>query len=80
MKLTRENAEQFIQTHRERAATFTPVGIIQGLDAKGYARQVGQYCEMGYRHLALGGLVPRSDAEALEIVREVHTRIGQCKD
>lgn len=79
VKLTRENAEQFIQTHRERAASFTPVGIIQGLDAKSYARQVGQYCEMGYRHLALGGLVPRSDEEALEIVREVHGKIRQSK-
>ena len=79
VKLTRKNAEQFIQTHRERGAGFTPVGVIQGLDAKIYADQVGQYCEMGYRHLALGGLVPRSDADALEIVRKVHAKIGQSK-
>ena len=41
VKLTRENAEQFIQTHRDRAATFTPVGVIQGLDAKDYADRSG---------------------------------------
>ncbi len=79
VQLTRDNAEQFIQTHQERGATFTPVGVIQGLDAKSYADQVGQYCDMGYRYLALGGLVPRSDAEALEVVRAVHEKIGQMK-
>jgi hypothetical protein len=79
VRLTRNNAERFIQTHRERGATFTPVGVIQGLDAKSYADQVGQYCEMGYSHLALGGLVPRSDAEALEIVRVVHAKVEKLR-
>src|SRR5271157_461530 len=79
VNLTRDNAERFILTHRERAASFTPVGVVQGLDAKNYAQQIGQYCEMGYRHLALGGLVPRSDSEALDIVRAVQAKIGQAK-
>jgi hypothetical protein len=77
--LTRENAEKFISIHKERLASFTPVGVVQGLGAKDYADQITQYCEMGYRHLALGGLVPRSDAEALEIVSEVHAKIRQSK-
>ena len=79
VKLTRQNAELFIQTHCERSASFTPVGVIQGLDARSYAYQIDLYCEMGYRHLALGGLVPRSDAEALEIVRKVHAKIGKSR-
>lgn len=74
IRLTRDNAERFIALHRSRSARFIPIGIIQGVTAKDYADQVGVYCEMGYHHLALGGLVPRSDSEILEIVRGV-TRV-----
>jgi len=69
--LTRDNAEQFLKIHRERRARFIPVGVIQGLDAQSYAKQVGAYVDMGYRHIAIGGLVPRSDAEVLGIVRAI---------
>jgi hypothetical protein len=79
VKLTRENAERFIRLHRERDAHFLPVGVVQGLGPKNYARQIGEYVEMGYRHIALGGLVPRSDSEAREIVKVVHAAAAKCK-
>jgi hypothetical protein len=78
--LTRDNAEQFLKIHRERRARFIPVGVIQGLDAQNYAQQVGAYIEMGYRHLALGGLVPRADTEILAIVRAVQAEAKKFKD
>ena len=34
---------------------------------------------MGYRYLAFGGLVPRSDNEILEIVEAIHTKITTLK-
>lgn len=71
MRLTRDNAERFLTLHRERGAKFLPVGVIQGLVAEDYARQLGEYAEMGYRYLALGGLVPRSDAEIRAVVDAV---------
>lgn len=74
VRLTRRNAERFFAKHREEEADFVPVGVIQGLDAKDYARQIGDYLDIGYTHLALGGLVPRSDAEVKEIVRGVNER------
>lgn len=79
VRLTRENADRFIGLHRERGARFIPVGIVQGLGPRSYARQIGEYVEMGYRHLALGGLVPRSDADARAIVGAVHAVAKQCK-
>lgn len=72
VRLTRRNAEQFFAKHRETEADFVPVGVVQGLDAKDYARQIGDYLDIGYTHLALGGLVPRSDAEVKDIVRKVN--------
>ncbi|MCI0457205.1 MAG: hypothetical protein L0Z62_09530 [Gemmataceae bacterium] len=79
VRLTRDNANRFIRLHRERGARFLPVGVVQGLGPGSYARQIGEYVEMGYRYLAIGGLVPRSDAEVRAIVRAVHAAAQQCK-
>jgi hypothetical protein len=63
VSLTRDNADRFLQEHRRRRARFTPLGVIQRIAPEDYAAQVGDYLDMGYQCLALGGLVPRSDAE-----------------
>ncbi len=72
--ITRRNAERFLRIHHDNGASFQPVGVVQGLDAKDFSRQLGDYVDMGYTHIALGGLVPRSDAEILDIVAAVHAR------
>jgi hypothetical protein len=72
IKLTRDNAEAFIELHRKRKCTFIPVGVIQGITAEDYAYQLPAYLEMGYQHIALGGLVPRTDEEVLNVVRAVN--------
>lgn len=71
VKLTRDNADEFISVWRARGCKFTPVGVIQGIDATGYARQIHEYLEMGYNHIALGGLVPKSDEDIRKIVSAV---------
>jgi hypothetical protein len=72
IRLTRRNAEKFISAHREHGASFVPVGVIQGLAPRDFARQLGDYFDMGYTHIALGGLVPRADSEIRQIVERVH--------
>ena len=71
MELTISNAADFIKMWRKRGKLFTPVGALQGATAAQYADNVRQYYEMGYRHMAIGGLVPLSDSDALEIVEQV---------
>ncbi|WP_347245713.1 tRNA-guanine transglycosylase DpdA [Thermogutta sp.] len=71
IRLTRQNAEQFLRLHQEWEAQFIPVGVIQGVTPDDYAKQVPDYVDMGYSYLAIGGLVPRPDAEVLEIVKAV---------
>lgn len=75
VKLTRKNAGDFLAEHSSTGSTFIPVGVIQGLDAASYAKQVPQYLEMGYDYVAIGGLVPRSDDEIREIVTEVMKKV-----
>jgi hypothetical protein len=73
--LTRDNAAEFISLRNQRHAKFIPVGIIQGLGPRSYANQVGDYLDMGYEHIALGGLVPRSDPDVKAIVQKVHDEL-----
>jgi hypothetical protein len=67
MRLTTSNAEAFLTACRKQKYRFVPVGAIQGIDVPSYVRCVHDYIDMGYQHIALGGLVPKSDSEILEI-------------
>jgi hypothetical protein len=75
IKLTRSNASEFLDEHRDRGCTFVPVGVVQGIDPDSYASQVPEYLEMGYDYLAIGGLVPRSDDDIRAIAKAVVAKI-----
>ncbi len=68
---THENARLFIESARERKVGFIPVGTIQALTPERYAQSVRDYYEFGYRHLAIGGLVPQTDADIAKNIRAV---------
>lgn len=78
--ITRTNAREFIQATKKRKATFNPVGTIQGLNPKQYAESVREYFDLGYRHLAIGGLVPLRDVEIERIVRAVIKSANELKE
>ena len=70
--LTINNAEEFLKEHKKRGLNWTPIGAVQGWDAKSYAKAAKQYVAMGYKYIALGGLVRSKTEEILEILEEVH--------
>jgi len=67
MQLTARNAEVFLAARRTHHYRFVALGVVQGLDVKSYVRYVHDYIDMGYQHLALGGLVPKADSEIVSI-------------
>jgi hypothetical protein len=73
--LTKENAQEFIAAHRKNGYAFTPMGVVQGLGVKSYVQCLNEYIDMGYRHVALGGLVPRHDSDILNICAAVRTAV-----
>lgn len=77
VKITRMNAALFISAAKERKVQFNPVGTIQALSPEEYAESVHHYYELGYRHLAIGGLVPQNDKEIVSIVSAV-TAAADC--
>ena len=80
VKITRTNAKRFIEAAEKRDAQFTRVGTIQALSPKQYAEFVHHYYELGYRHLAIGGLVALNDSEIEQIVRAVIAAADQLKE
>jgi hypothetical protein len=70
--LTIENAAAFLRMHRKARLPWTPVGAVQGWDAASYAAAAKKYVAMGYRYMALGGLVRSSTQDILDILRRVH--------
>lgn len=84
MYLTRDNAEQFLRICKRRGYRFTPLGVIQGIGARSYVERLHEYLDMGYEHIAIGGLVPRTDNDILAILCAVRsalqTRTRGCKE
>jgi hypothetical protein len=77
VRLTIENAEQFLTLAKKRSTSFAPVGTVQGLSSESYVKTVLHYHNLGYRHIALGGLVPLSDSAISEIVRRVMPQVAR---
>lgn len=70
-ELTLNNAQEFLEKHRERNRKFIPIGAVQGWNPESYANAVNRVIEMGYSDIALGGLARSQTGEILEILKVV---------
>jgi len=75
--LTVHNAEEFLRQHRAAGLPWTPIGAVQGWDAKSYAKAAGQIVDMGYKYIGLGGLVRTSTEEIGRVVEAVSQAIPE---
>lgn len=71
-ELTINNAEEFLREHRKRDLQWTPIGAVQGWDARSYAEAARQYVAMGYEYIALGGLVRTNTRQIVSLLEDVH--------
>lgn len=80
-QLTEQLAADFWRRCAKRSVGFQPIGVAQGWSPDSYARSVATLQRIGYRYVAIGGLVPLKTAEiilALErisSVRESRTKL-----
>jgi hypothetical protein len=56
------NAEKFIELHQSERLSWEPIASIQGWDPQSYAEAAGDIVKMGFRYIALGGLVRSTSA------------------
>lgn len=64
-------AAEFLRKVRSGRYTFEPVGAAQGWSPKSYAHCVAELQKMGYRRIALGGMVALKSAEVLDVLAGV---------
>jgi hypothetical protein len=69
--LTVHNAEDFLREHQKLGLRWQPIGAVQGWDRTSYVAAAKQYVAMGYRYIALGGLVRSQTPEIIATVQAV---------
>ncbi len=75
-EITLENARKFIKIAHDEGDFFEPMGAVQGWSPKSMAEAAAALVKMGYRYLAIGGLVPLK-VDAIKVVLEtIRRKIG----
>jgi hypothetical protein len=70
-QLTLTLAEDFLRLSRSQVVRLTPMGVAQGWSPGSYADAVGDLQKMGYKLIALGGMVPLRTPEILQALAAV---------
>jgi hypothetical protein len=70
-QLTLSLAEEFLARCRSRAVCFEPMGVAQGWSPASYAAAVRELQKIGYRRIAIGGMVPLKTHEILSCLKEI---------
>lgn len=70
-KISLRYAKKFLAAVDSRGARLEPVGAAQGWSPASYADSVAQLQEMGYRRIALGGMVPLKTPEILACLQAI---------
>lgn len=74
-RLTLDLADEFISICKSRKVNFEPVGVIQGWSQESMAHAAKTLANMGYRYLAVGGMVPRKPAEIHTALKAIHAEL-----
>jgi hypothetical protein len=78
--ITLASAEEFIQLTRKERSPFVPVGAVQGWSPASMADAAHSLERMGYRYLAIGGLVPLKVSAIKEVLRAIRQRVRPSTD
>lgn len=79
-QVTQENAEKFINIHRQEGHAFVPVGVAQGWNPSSYYESARHLIELGYQYIALGSLVPKKTREIYDIMKKIAPIIPEYMD
>src|SRR4029079_4599156 len=75
-EITLENARTFLKLAQAEDAPFEPMGAVQGWSPKSMAIAAQSLVKMGYRYLAIGGLVPLKIDAIRQVLNTIREKIG----
>jgi hypothetical protein len=80
--ITLENAHEFIKKAPALGSNFTPLGVIQGWSPQSMAKATSELLKMGYKYLAVGGLVPLKSPQIHTVLKHIQEELlaypGSC--
>lgn len=74
--VTLDNAREFLRRTREEGDLFEPMGAVQGWSPQSMADAALSLVKMGYRYLAIGGLVPLKVDTIKQVLLAIRKKIG----
>jgi hypothetical protein len=74
-EITIEYAQHFKKHCKDERCTFEPLGVAQGWSPNSYAKSLIALQKIGYRYIALGGLVPLKTAEIIQVLTACNPRL-----
>lgn len=74
-EVTLSNAEKFLSLCRAEGMPFEPIGAVQGWSPESMANAGHKLEAMGYRYIAIGGLVPLKPQAIKQVLTDLRTRI-----
>lgn len=75
-QITLQNAEEFLKLARSENKLFEPLGAVQGWSPKSMAEASASLVKMGYRYLAIGGLVPLKVDAIKQVLQAIRDKVG----
>jgi hypothetical protein len=76
-EITLSNAEEFLRLTKNESPIFEPIGVVQGWSPASMAQAAKSLEKMGYKYLAIGGLVPLSNDDIHSILQAIRYSIDQ---
>jgi hypothetical protein len=73
--LTISNAERFLHEVSRRKCSLEPIGVAHGWSPESYAQSVQELQTLGYRRIAMGGMVPLRTRDVLITLEAVHSEL-----
>ena len=74
-EITLQNAKSFIKIARDEQAAFEPLGAVQGWSPESMANAARSLERLGYKYLAIGGLVPLKVDAIKVVLRAIRSKI-----
>lgn len=72
LEITLSNAGQMIEAYRDGEYSFDLFGVVQGWDPDSYYRAAERLIDLGFDHLAIGGLVRTSTKDIIKILQRCY--------
>ena len=70
-QMTLECAQEYLDETRSRKSAVQPIGAAQGWDPASYAESVAELQKMGYKRIALGGMIALRTPDIIECLSSI---------